>query len=76
MYLFDDALKTRGIKYSNVETWFLLAPPQSKFMATPLGVNKLQGGASRYALYNMESLIKKFTNKYIFFYNLLNVRGA
>jgi len=30
MYLFDDALKTRGIKYSNVETWFLLAPPPNQ----------------------------------------------
>jgi len=23
----DDALKTRDIKYSNVETWLLFAPP-------------------------------------------------
>jgi len=29
-------------------------------------LRNLQGGASPYALYNMESLINKLTNKYIF----------
>jgi len=27
----DDALNTSGIKYFNVETWLLFAPPLSKF---------------------------------------------
>jgi len=31
----DDALKTRGIIYSNVEIWLLFAP-LSKFLATRL----------------------------------------
>ena len=34
------------------------------------------GGASPYAPYNMESLINKFTNKYICFYSLLIVKGG
>jgi len=29
-------LKTRGIKYSNVETWLLFVPSLSKFLATHL----------------------------------------
>jgi len=33
-------------------------------------------GASPYAPYNMESLIIKFTNKYICFYSLFEVMGA
>jgi len=44
--------------------------------ATPGGVNKFPGGASPYAPCNMENLINKFTNKYICFYRLFNVRGA
>ena len=35
-----------------------------------------QGGASPYALKNMESLINKFTSKCNCFYNVFNVRGA
>jgi len=35
-----------------------------------------QWGASPYAFYNMENLITKFTNKYICFYGLFNVRGS
>ena len=35
-------------------------------------VNKFPGGVSPYAPYHMESLINKFTNKYIFF----TIRGA
>jgi len=27
----DDALKTRGIKYLNTDTWLLFAPPLSNF---------------------------------------------
>jgi len=34
-----------------------------------------QGSASFCALYKMESLINKFTNKDTCFYNLFNVRG-
>jgi len=33
----DDALKIRGVKYLNVETW-LLFPPVSKFLSTRQGV--------------------------------------
>jgi len=29
-------VKTRGVKYFNVETWMLFAPPLSKFLATRL----------------------------------------
>jgi len=32
-------------------------------------------GVSPYALCNMESLINKFTNKYILLFNMLKVRG-
>jgi len=32
----DNALKTRGITYWNVENWVLFAPPLSKFLATRL----------------------------------------
>jgi len=32
----DGALKTWGIKYSNVQTRLLFAPPLSKFLATRL----------------------------------------
>jgi len=35
-----------------------------------------QPGANSYAPCNMESLINKFTNKYICFYNLINVKGV
>ena len=42
----------------------------------PGGVNKVPWDASPYAPCNMESLIDKFTNKYICLYSLFNVRGA
>jgi len=32
----DDALKTKGVEYLNVETWLLFAPFVSKFLATLL----------------------------------------
>jgi len=32
----DDALKTRGIVYLNVEAWLLFAPTPSKFLAARL----------------------------------------
>jgi len=35
-HLMDDALKTRGVIYFNVETWWLFANPLSKFMDTRL----------------------------------------
>jgi len=35
-----------------------------------------KGGASACTPYNTESLINKFTNKYICFYSLFNVRVA
>jgi len=35
-----------------------------------------QGWASPYALNNMKSLLNKFTNKYIYFYTLLDFREA
>jgi len=34
-----------------------------------------QGDVNRYALYNMESLVNKFTRKCICFFNLFNTRG-
>jgi len=34
-----------------------------------------QAGTSSDMLYNVESLINEFTNKYICFYNLFNVKG-
>jgi len=37
---------------------------------SPGGINTFLGGASSYPLYNMNSLISKFTNKYICFYNV------
>jgi len=49
--------------------WFLIGG------RTLRGVSvNFQGGASPYAPYNMESLIIKFTNKYICFYRLFKVR--
>ena len=42
----------------------------------PEDVNKFLGVTSPYALRYMESLIDKFTNKYICLYSLFNVRGA
>jgi len=42
----------------------------------PQGLNKIPGGASHYAFYNMESLIDNFTNTYVCFYNLFDVKGA
>jgi len=35
----------------------------------------IQRSASFQALYNIESLINTFTNKYTCFYNIFNVRG-
>jgi len=44
---------------------------------SPGGVKKYPEGREplRYALWNMESLINKFINKYICFYNVFNVKG-
>ena len=39
-HFMDDALKTRGIIYLNVETWLLFAPPPSKFLSTRLDLNE------------------------------------
>jgi len=33
----DEALKTRGTKHLNVETWLLCLPSLSKFLATRVG---------------------------------------
>jgi len=42
----DDALKTRGIIYLNVETWLLFVPPPSKSLAMRLvGVYSAEAGA-------------------------------
>jgi len=38
-------------------------------------VNKFSGGREPYVLYNIESLINEFNNKYICFYNFFNVKG-
>ena len=53
-----------------LKQWFL-----TMGHASPGRWINLQRSASFYALYNMESLINKFTNKYTCFYNLFNVRG-
>jgi len=42
----NDALKTRGIKYSHVETWLLFAPPIKIFGFVPERYNGLFGKAS------------------------------
>ena len=67
----------RGTKFFKLcpivsNQWFLTgeAPPPKR-----TSIN-FQGGASPYAPYKMESLIVKFTNKYICFYSLFKVRGA
>jgi len=52
-----------------LKQWFL-----TKGHASPGESINFQRSASFYALYNIESLINKFTNKYICFYNLFNVR--
>jgi len=69
-----------GPTWTNCRLWHsdrcLFAVVPNRGHASPGGVNKFPGIASLYALYNMESLIHKFTNKYICFYNLFNVRGA
>ena len=45
---------------------------------TPLqrNVNQISGGCEPCVVYNMESLINKFTNKCVCLYNLFNTRGA
>jgi len=53
-----------------LKQWFLTRGQASRGTSI-----NFQRSASFYGLYNIESLINKFTNKYTCFCNLFNVRG-
>ena len=59
------------------QPWCFRAVVLSRRAGLPRGASIMfRGGVSHYTLYKMESLINKFSNKYIWFCNLSNIRGA